>query len=177
MVEYQGLCPDLHETKLEITHGEWVIVKCGSVGSHDGKKSQIAGISSPVECAQLCTDDVSCTHSSWGISRKCLLSGTKFAEREISKSVLLVKTLPDDHEDECPEDDPYCDDEECDEPLCEEQLEESNSQLENCETKKETCHSQLNQCLTEKQVLLEELSGAPSTELGSENGQYLSCKF
>ena len=173
MAEYQELCPNFHETKIEITHGEWALVKCGMVGSHDGKRSQIAGIPSPAACAQLCSEDASCTHSSWGSGGKCLLSGTKFAEREIKNSVLLVKTVPDEPEDECPEDDPYCDDEE----LCEERLEESKNQLEDCVEEKTTCHEQLDRCLAEKQALLQELTSAPSTESGSEIDDLPRCKL
>lgn len=103
--EYQKLCPGLHETKHEINPGEWVLVKCGWVGSHDGKQSQIPGIATPAACAQLCNNATTCTHSSWGVNRKCLLSGRKFMEREIENSILLVNTIPDEYY-ECPEDNP-----------------------------------------------------------------------
>ncbi|CAI7585986.1 unnamed protein product [Penicillium bialowiezense] len=160
LVEYEELCPDSHGTKHELQPGEWVLVKCGWVGSHDGKSSRFVDIPTPAACAQLCSDVIDCTHSSWGVAKKCLLSGSKFTEREVKNSVLLVKTVPDDTEDECPEDNPYCDDEE----ICEEKLEESKTRLEKCEEERWTYQEQLAQCLTDKEALTEELFGAVSPE-------------
>lgn len=171
LAEYNKLCPDLHDSKHEINPGEWVLVKCHWVGSHDGKQRQNQGVSTPAACAELCHDVAGCTHSSWGVGKKCLLSGTRFAEREVKNSVLLVKTIPDEEEeqDECPEDDPYCDDEES----CEEQLEESKSQAQECQIEKENYNEQLKQCLTDKKGLLQRSIG---TTPGSGAGGFPKCK-
>ncbi|KAJ5327867.1 hypothetical protein N7452_008257 [Penicillium brevicompactum] len=156
----------MHETKHEIQPEQWVLVKCGWVGSHDGRKSRVGDIRTPTACVQLCSDDPACTHSSWGLGEKCLLSGSKFTEREVKNSVLLIMTTPDDLQDECPEDNPYCDDEEEEEEeLCEEQLEESETQLENCEEEKNIYQEQLAECLIEQETLAQQVFDFQSAEL------------
>lgn len=154
----------MHETKHEIQPEQWVLVKCGWVGSHDGRKSRVGDIRTPAACVQLCSDDPTCTHSSWGLGEKCLLSGSKFTEREVKNSVLLIMTTPDDLQDECPEDSPYCDDEE-EEEICEEQLEESETQLENCEEEKSIYQEQLAECLIEQETLAQQVFDLQSAEL------------